>query len=398
MPLLPSIDGENFSSWLSQTFYPTWLELAWDGRYGGWIDRFDMNLTALDVGYKRMRLQGRQLFFTAYVGLRDPGLAERSQELLRDGLDFCESHFWDNKSGGWYARVSNDGKKTLDESKELYCQAFGLFGLAWAERFAGDGRARVLANETFGFLDAHMATDVGGYDCVCGQPTGASGWREQNPHMHLLEACLAWYETSQEKCFLDRAKDLVDLWLDKFTTADSHQLAEYFDVDWAFAPAPDGFRREPGHQFEWFWLLYKYFLASDDDRVIEPARSMMDWALSKGLDAAPHGMPAVFDEIDCGGHVLLATKRLWPNTEYIKSLIALGEWHGVSRALRQAAAHLSFVFEAYRLPNGMGFTEHWDRSGREPIKDFVPTSSIYHLTTMFDEVECGLIREARPLG
>ena len=44
-------------------------------------------------------------------------------------------------------------------------------------------------------------------------------------------------------------------------------VIEFFAEDWSPAPSDEGLLREPGHQFEWVWLLHEYFRATRDDSI-----------------------------------------------------------------------------------------------------------------------------------
>ena len=96
--------------------------------------------------------------------------------------------------------------------------------------------------------------------------------RRQNPHMHLLEALLALHVATGEKNWLRRAGALVDLFKRRFVDPQTGALIEFFAEDWSAAPGDEGRLREPGHQFEWVWLLFEYIARRDDERSL-PMRS-----------------------------------------------------------------------------------------------------------------------------
>src|SRR3546814_14300515 len=84
--------------------------------------------------------------------------------------------------------------------------------------------------------------------------------------MHLLEAFLALYEASGEAHWLARAQSIHDLFRRHFLQ--QGQLVEFFDADWREVPQDgrDGARRlrEPGHFFEWAWLLHRLALLTGE--------------------------------------------------------------------------------------------------------------------------------------
>jgi hypothetical protein len=82
--------------------------------------------------------------------------------------------------------------------------------------------------------------------------------RRQNPHMHLLEALLAAHDAFGDGVFFARAEELVLIFLSRFFQAGEGALPEYFDA--ALAPQREAgrFLVEPGHHYEWIWLLDRY--------------------------------------------------------------------------------------------------------------------------------------------
>ncbi len=91
--------------------------------------------------------------------------------------------------------------------------AFALFALAWRYRVANDPVCLALAHKTLDFIDAHLKRSSGGYanDGACSYP------RQQNPHMHLTEAMVAWAEVSSDCRFLDKAAEIIALYETQFT-------------------------------------------------------------------------------------------------------------------------------------------------------------------------------------
>src|SRR3546814_15848782 len=80
--------------------------------------------------------------------------------------------------------------------------------------------------------------------------------------MHLLEAFHALYEASGDARWLEHAEHIFQLFRRHFFDAAAGQLIELFDRDWREVPQEgrDGGRRlrEPGHFFEWAWLLHRH--------------------------------------------------------------------------------------------------------------------------------------------
>ena len=155
---------------------------------------------------------------------------------------------------GWIFSIHPDGA-VHDAKRDFYAHSFALFGLAWAYKLAPEPRFLSAALNTLSVLDQHFESPTGGYHSVL--PADA-GKREQNPHMHLFEAMLAWFEATGREMFLARAAELYGMMAARFFQHRTGILAEYFDGSWNPREGIDGRICEPGHHFEWSWLLRRY--------------------------------------------------------------------------------------------------------------------------------------------
>jgi mannose-6-phosphate isomerase len=79
--------------------------------------------------------------------------------------------------------------------------------------------------------------------------------RSQNPHMHLLEATLYLLENDrQNPRYLKLVNRLLNLFETKFLGNGNKLIREYLDQ--SFKPRlVNSFIIEPGHHYEWAWLL-----------------------------------------------------------------------------------------------------------------------------------------------
>lgn len=144
---------------------------------------------------------------------------------------------------------------------------------------------------------------------------------QQNPHMHLLESCLAWIEAGGGPRFEAMAREIVELALTRFVDADTGCLREFFTADWRPAPGEQGRVVEPGHQFEWAWLLQRWGARTGDARALAAARRLYAAGL-KGVDPV---RGVAVDVLTPELTIAAPTARLWPQTERIKAALILGD-------------------------------------------------------------------------
>jgi mannose-6-phosphate isomerase len=362
------------TAWMREQALPLWATAGFDAEAG----RFEEGLT---VGGQprpqapiRLLVQARQIFVYA-VALRrqwhpDCGdLVERAfgsmkRDYLRRGGD-----------DGWAFSIARDGS-VVDATRDLYAHAFVLLAVASYVQATGRQQALAVAHETIAFLDREMTAPLGGGYVETAASRG--GIRRQNPHMHLFEAMLALWECSADSRFLERSRQLFDLFLARFFQERQGVLLEYFDS--ALTPLADADAVvEPGHHFEWCWLLRRYEKATGDSRVRRVVDRLYEHAGRAGYDA--DGL--LVDEVRPDGAIAKASRRLWPMTEAIKSDLAEAQRGRIGAAERAAASsralHWRFLEPA---PKG-GWVDRLDADGT-PLTDFMPATSLYHLAGAVD--------------
>jgi N-acylglucosamine 2-epimerase/mannose-6-phosphate isomerase len=263
-----------------------------------------------------------------------------------------------------------------DATPDLYDLAFVLFALGWRHRASGDPEALSWAHQTLDFVERFMRHPSGGF--LHERP--AAGPRQQNPHMHLLEATLVLFESSGDERFGALADELVDLFVGRFYDAPSRTLAEYFDEDLNRASGEQGRLVEPGHQFEWAWILANHQRLRGRD-LTAVAAGLFDFAETHGVDPVTR---ATYNQVRDDGTPLDRGSRTWPNTERMKGAIALYELTGRDprRALEESGA---LLLDRYlrRRPAGT-WMDAFDAEGRDAAAQ-VPASTLYHVFLAFAE-------------
>lgn len=362
-----------------------WLEHLPPGSHGP-AEAVDADETPIDDGVRTVMPQARLAYVWTHAGLLGDAVAAGAG---RDAIARVHRDFWDPKRGGWVRAVGPRGE-VVDATLDTYDQAFALFALAWHYRATGDARARAIACETLRRLDIDAGDAVlGGYQEARGAAPRAE--QRQNPHMHLLEAFLAWQAVDPNQCWLDHATSIVRLFRDRFCDPGNGTLIEFFDHRWQ-ASLPRGALREPGHHFEWVWLLRRYEEASGDSGVRPMAATLHRFAMAHGLDAAGR----VVDVTDRGGKVVEATQHLWPQTERLKAHLAMYEWTRDAAELEAASAVLQDI-RRHWMRRGFSWHNGLDAGG-VPLREPTPVRVLYHLFLAVAEAgRFGIAGAAGPL-
>lgn len=285
-----------------------------------------------------------------------------------------------NRDGrqGWVTSITRAGA-VADSTKDLYAHAFVLLAVASYVEATGNHSALSVAEETIAFLDREMKAPRGGGYIETWPDTG--GRRRQNPHMHLFEAMLALWQCSRERTYLRRADELYDLMVSHFFLASEGVLIEYFDEDLQPAPGTEGLIVEPGHHYEWCWLLRWYEREANRKDIGPIVDALLGHSLRFGHDS--EGL--ILDEVLVDGSPRLRSRRLWPMTEAIKCNLAEGE-RGRAGCMDRAADLVSLLHGRFIAPAAQGaWFDRLDASGNS-AGDFVPASSLYHLVGATEEL------------
>lgn len=384
------MEHHEFQSWMVETALPLWATAGRDPS-GYFYEQLKLDGSSDPQAVRRTRVQFRQIYVysAAYLlGFRPDGA-----DLARAAFDSARAMAWaPDGRPGWAHLIGPDGS-VVDAKRDAYDQAFALLALAWLYRTRHDPEIRAAIDETLAFVDAWIAARSGGWwESVApeGDAEAASKLRRQNPHMHALEAMMALYEATGERSFLDRAREVYHLFAARFFDRTANVVIEYFDADWRPAP-PRHQRIEPGHMAEWVYLIREYERLTGDvvDSIADP---LFAKTLEIGLD--PSGR-FLMDELSIDGAYSKRTRRLWPQTEFMKAALCQYRVSGDDR-LRDLAQRILSDIRAEYLSNIIpgGWRDCFDiDSGC--VSKAIPASTLYHIFPAFNLSRDLLSRRAR---
>ena len=372
-----------FADWMRLKALPVWATLG-QATNGGFAEVLSLEGRALTLP-RRARVQARQIFVYANAGMNGwqgpwRGAVERGlQRLYSDYL---------RPDGLCRTTLTPEGAP-LDETPYLYDQAFVLFALSAAKSAGIDDPT--LEDRAIKLRDALLAAGpaTGGLIEAGEQPY------QSNAHMHLLEACLGWEAAGGDAGWTALADRVVDLALTKFIDPNGGFLREFFGADWAPAAGEDGRLVEPGHQFEWAWLLARVARARGRADVTRAAQRLYA-AGRTGVSERP--MIAI-DALNDDGSVRSHRARLWPQTEWLKASLILAETAAESerQRLMDDAATAMRALWLYMTPDGLWRDKRLPRGGF--IDEPAPASSLYHIAAAFGQLaETGRVEGLRGMS
>ncbi|VXC01520.1 AGE family epimerase/isomerase [Brevundimonas sp. G8] len=362
------------TTWLRQAALPVWSSLGQD-ETGAFEE-----VLALDGRHiatsRRARVQARQLQVYAEAGRQ--GWQGQWKAVVESGLDRLKSAYL-RPDGQMRTLLAADGSP-LDETAMVYDQAFLIFALACISDVTANP---AIEEEAARIRDLLMqAADAkGGFEEAGIHPY------QSNPHMHLLEAALAWEEVGGGDRWTALADQIVHLARTQFIDTETGSLREFFDADWSPTTGDDGRLVEPGHQFEWAWLMARYGRSRNDEAAIADAWRLYEAGL-KGVD--PKRGIAI-DAINIDGSVRSPRSRLWPQTEWLKASLILATLSDDGRRAQclDQASRAQRALWRYLTPQGL-----WHDKMLENgifIDEPAPASSFYHIMAAYVQVRQTII-------
>ena len=353
--------------WLWQAF-ETWSEKAWDEGNGGFVEQLDLDGNP-DLGAdRRVRVQARQVYsFAQAIELGWPN-TDTAKSLVERGLDYLDGQLR-HPDGGWVHTTTADGTP-IDQRRDLYDHAFIILAGSAAYKATGSALGLKLAQDAMAFIDTHMKDhSFGGWH----EALPARLPRRSNPHMHMLEAMLAYYNATGDLAALDRAGECVTLFEKYFFDPATNVLSEFFEQDWTTTDPSAETVFEPGHHYEWANLLFMHEQASGHDSL-SWRRRLIRHVDANGLNAETG---FAINALRANREIANPNSRLWHQLEMFRAYLL---HPGVASRARSEAV-LEQILETYldQAPIG-GWVDEVDATGA-PIAQAIPASMLYHTVT-----------------
>jgi mannose/cellobiose epimerase-like protein (N-acyl-D-glucosamine 2-epimerase family) len=356
--------NERLIGWLVNDAYPRWALHGIDPQNGGFVEAIGQDGRALPLP-RRARIHPRQVYAFAQA----PALGWRGDVagIVERGMEYFTAHY--RRSDGLFRSLAGADGTVLDERATLYDQASALLGLAAAAALEDGSELERRAVALRGTIDRLL----GAGDGSLRSEDAAHAIRESNPHMHLLEACVAWAEIGRDAGWRTWVNRLVELARSRFIREDSGALGECYMAAWQPAPGLAGRLIEPGHQFEWAWLLLRCESQYPNGTLRDTALRL----LSIGEEHGVHRGVAINRLLD-DMTIADANARFWPQTERLKAAALAATLTRDPRywSMAQDAASSFFPYLDTPLP-GLWFDQ---KTSDGAIQDTpAPASTLYHI-------------------
>jgi mannose/cellobiose epimerase-like protein (N-acyl-D-glucosamine 2-epimerase family) len=383
-------------AWLQQDALPLWDQYGVDREMGGYFEslRVVSNTRAFEISgrIRRGRVVSRQMF-AFDVGHR-LGWKSMYSDPVEHGCDYLFSRM--HRGDGLF-HTSLDAETGLPQSLfSLYEYAFYLFALA---RVSAAQSAHFPIEDTAALclkqLRRNWGKVIGGFEE--GEPSRLP--LKSNPHMHLFEAALAWIEASEGSRaapWVELAEEIAELCTGYFIDADTGLIREYFDAQWRPMEGDSGRVVEPGHQFEWAWLLVRWVESGHGgsrhrEMCLAAARRLVEVGERWGVDAA---RGVAVNELRDDMCITDPAAKLWPQTERIKAWCAMLEQAQTVNDAEAARHKLTLAIRGmlqYFLVQPRGLWQEVMLPGGDFTSEPCKASSFYHIVCAIETLQRSLV-------
>ena len=217
-----------------------WKDNSIDTINGGFIGRRDFENKMIQNADKGIILNTRILwsFSAMYQYLKDPELLP----LMDRAFNYLHTYFRDSVNGGVYWMLNTHGN-VIDSKKQIYAQAFTIYALSEYYKVTKSSLAKDWAIEIFHLIERKaLDSKNNGYleafnqnwtviDDMRLSDKDLNSSKTMNTHLHILEAYSNLYQIYAVSEVKDALSNLIDLFLEKFLTQDSHFIL-FFDNEW----------------------------------------------------------------------------------------------------------------------------------------------------------------------
>ena len=257
---------------LVSNILPFWMGKMIDARDGGFFGRIDGSGRVYDDAGKGCVLNARILwtFSAAFRILKNTDYlktAERSKDYLLE-------HFFDKDYGGVFWLLDHKGEMN-DGKKQIYAQAFSIYGLTEYYRITNDMKCLDKAIELFrliekfsydvkfdGYFEA-FSREWGTLDDLRLSAKDANEKKTMNTHLHVLEAYTNLYRIWKDDLLKNQLRKLICVFTDRIVNSQTYNLNMFFDEEWNDKTDLVSY----GHNIESAWLIYEAALVLEDELI-----------------------------------------------------------------------------------------------------------------------------------
>lgn len=256
-----------------------WQRYAPDPR-GGFYGEVDYENRPKPDAPKGVVLNSR-ILWTFSAAARHTGHDDQYLPTADRAFAYLNNHFRDRQHGGVYWSVRPDGSP-LVTTKQLYGQAFALYGLSEYYRATHNADALTFAQAIYDAMVTHsfdarrggfreaFARDWSPADDYILSKRANAETKTMNTHLHMLEAFTAFQKARTNEGVRRQIRGLLDVFLDHIIDRETYRMNLFMDDDWRVRHTAISY----GHDIEASWLLVEAADALHDDALLRRVKDV----------------------------------------------------------------------------------------------------------------------------
>lgn len=324
-----------------------WMQHMPDTQYGGFHASIDNNNKVDMAAARGIVLNSRILWtFSAAHQFSDKPVY---LHIATRAYDYILDHFIDNEYGGVYWSVHPEGHMH-DGKKQVYGQAFCIYGMVAYYKASGNKKALQVAKEIYQLIEKYsLDKQKGGYieaftrewttiDDLRLSEKDSNEKKSMNTHLHIIEAYASLYTVWPDQALRERIADLLNIFDRYIINKETNHLHLFMDENWQVRSTLISF----GHDIEAAWLLqecaeiagYKLYIEHYKQIAIKLAA-----AATEGLDDDG----GLWYEYDPADDHWIREKHSWPQAEAMVGFFNAWQLSGSEEYLKFATGAWEFI-------------------------------------------------------
>lgn len=268
-----------------------WLKNTFDLKHGGFIGKMDFGGEIHSKSDKGGVLNARILW--TFSAAHNFTKNEEYRQIAERAYHYIQNYFRDKGNGGVYWSVDFEGNP-LSTRKQIYSQAFTIYGLAEYYKVSQNLEALDFAKELFYLIEKYSFDEQrGGYFEAFSKDwevladlrlseKDRNDPKTMNTHLHVLEAYTTLFEVWKNSFLEKQVRNLLTVFSDKIINPENNHMGLFFDKNWLSTSQGISF----GHDIEASWLLQEAAEAIHDDDLITKFKAIA----VKMADASTEGL------------------------------------------------------------------------------------------------------------
>ena len=300
-----------FETELTTNILPFWINKTQDNENGGFYGRIDGNDVIYKEANKGAIMNARILwtFSVAYRMFKQPVYLEMATR----AYNYLNEFFIDTMWGGVFWELDSAGNP-INRKKQLYAQAFALFGYSEYYRTTGEEFALEQAKEIFLLLDQCYDRNLGGYfeafsdkwsyiEDMRLSKKDANERKTMNTHLHIMESftnlCCVWDDERVKKAL----ENIINTFTERILDKQTNHLNLFFDKNWSLKSSTVSY----GHDIEAAWLLYEAAKVLGKKELIDSIKEVTLKIIDASLEGLESDGGMIYEKTDG----IVDTERHW---------------------------------------------------------------------------------------